>query len=744
MAFISPPILRHLQSCGTFLSLMAGLVLTSPNDGLAQSTPKLGINEVKPATTVINPNGGDKFFDRKELMPIGAYYYPEAWPARRWERDIKRMAELGFTFTHLGEFAWAAMEPTEGNYRFGWLDTTVALCAKYGVKVIMCTPSPCPPAWLSAKHPEIQIMNADGRTMRHGGRLQGSWSSPIYREYVKKIVTELGKRYGNNPNVIGWQLDNEPSHGGAHYDYAPAAQTAFRAWVKQKYGVIDSLNKHWGAAFWSNTYTSFDQIRIPNDKESTAGTNPHQVLDFQRFQSQEMGNYMRDQTMVLRKLINPKQWVTSNFAFYKFLPEVNLYDNKDHLDFSAFTFYWLSTYLDNAPGKLGYRLGSGLGTAFASDFARATHGYTGIMELQPGQINWGAFNPQPLPGAVRMWVWHHFGLGSKFACTYRFDRPTYGGELYHYGIMDPDGVTPSLGGKEYIQAGKEIASLKKLFNPKANLPADVAARKVAILWNQDNLWDLQNYPHTNQWDTWEHVYRYFSAAKRSGAPIDFVSEDIVLDPTKYPTAIAPAYQLVDAKLVARWRTYVEQGGHLILSCRSGQKDRSGQLWEGPYIDPLRNLIGANLDYYDQLPNNATSTLAFAGKDFNWNNWGEILSPHTKPTYGSPAQVWGQHTSQFYAGKAGVIHRKVGKGSVTYNGTDSDDGELELAVLQKVYAERNIKAENLKPYFFKEWRDGFWVAVNYTSEDQDANPGPNAKFHFGSRTVAPGQVAVWTE
>lgn len=721
--------------------LIGALALLS-GSALAQQKPR--INEVADAASVVDPTKADKFFDRKELMPLGAYYYPEAWPSSRWERDIKRMAEVGMKFTHLGEFAWARMEPTEGNYQFGWLDTTVALCAKYGLKVIMCTPSPCPPAWLSHKHPEVQIINAEGRTMRHGGRLQGSWSSPIYREYVRKIVTELGKRYGNNKTVIGWQLDNEPSHGGAHYDYAPAAQDAFRTWLKAKYGVVDSLNKYWGGAFWSNAYTSFDQVRIPNDKESTAGTNPHQVLDFQRFQSQEMGNYLRDQTQTLRKLISPKQFVTTNFAYYKFLPEVNLYDHKDHLDFSSFTFYWLSTYLDNAPGKLGYRLGSGLGTAFASDFARSTHGYTGIMELQPGQINWGAFNPQPLPGAVRMWVWHHFGLGSKFACTYRFDRPTYGGELYHYGVTNPDGYTLSLGGQEYVQAAKEIESIRKHFNPKAALPKAVADRKVAILWNQDNLWDLLNYPHSNQWDTWEHVYRYFSAAKRAGAPIDFVTEDVVLDPAKYPVAVAPAYQLVDRKLIARWKTYVENGGHLILSCRTGQKDRAGQLWEGPYIDPVRDLIGADLEFYDHLPSNQTSTINLGTKAYSWNNWGEILTPHAKPKYGAPAQVWAKHEGQFYAGKAAIVHRQVGKGTVTYNGIDSDDGDLELAVLKKVYDVRKVSSENLTPYFFKEWRDGFWVAVNYTSDNQDCNPGPNAKFLFGERSVAPGQVAVWQE
>jgi len=50
--------------------------------------------------------------------------------------------------------------------------------------------------------------------------------------FVEKIVTEMAKRYGQNSNVIGWQLDNEPP---ALPDYSPSSQEAFRQWFKNKY-----------------------------------------------------------------------------------------------------------------------------------------------------------------------------------------------------------------------------------------------------------------------------------------------------------------------------------------------------------------------------------------------------------------------------------------------------------------------------------------------------------------------------
>jgi len=97
----------------------------------------------------------DKSFPPEELFALGSYYYPEQWDSSQWERDLKKMSEMGIKFTHFAEFAWAMMEPEEGKYDFEWLDRAVSLAEKYGLKVIMCTPTPTPPVWLSKKYPDI-------------------------------------------------------------------------------------------------------------------------------------------------------------------------------------------------------------------------------------------------------------------------------------------------------------------------------------------------------------------------------------------------------------------------------------------------------------------------------------------------------------------------------------------------------------------------------------------------------------
>ena len=201
------------------------------------------------------------WFNDKDLTLTGVYYYPEHWDENQWERDFKKMHELGFEFTHFAEFAWAQLEPEEGRYDFAWLDRAVALAAKYDLKVIMCTSTATPPVWMSRKYPEILLKNEDGTVLDHGARQHASFASPLYRELSYKMIEKLAQHYGNDPRIIGWQLDNEPA---VQFDYNPKAELAFRDFLRAKYNNdIQSLNNAWGTAFWSEAYSSFDEITLP-------------------------------------------------------------------------------------------------------------------------------------------------------------------------------------------------------------------------------------------------------------------------------------------------------------------------------------------------------------------------------------------------------------------------------------------------------------------------------------------------
>ncbi len=679
----------------------------------------------------VKGQNGKAWFNDKDLMLVGSYYYPEQWPEQNWERDIKKMAELGFDFTHYGEFAWAAMEPEEGQYNFAWLDRAVELAEMNNMKVIMCTPTPTPPVWLTSKHPDVLMVNEDGRTVQHGARQQASWSSEKYRQYVEGIVTKMAQRYGDNKAVWGWQIDNEPSHYGK-FDYSDNAQERFREWLEEKYKTIDALNKSWGTAFWSLTYNSFDQVQIPNGKVLVAQPNPHAILDFKRFHADEAASFVLMQQEILKKHISEDQWVTTNLmADYSMVDPLRMKE----LDFVTYTKYLVAGF-DMGIGEQGFRMGAPAGIGFANDFFRPITGVTGVMELQPGQVNWGQYNPQTMPGTVRMWIYHVFAGGNEFVCNYRFRQPLTGGEQYHYGILKPDGLEVSSSGEEYVQVAKELDKLRKAYKPEAKLPPAFAARRTAILYNPDNRWETENQPQTNQWDFMTHLKKYYSAAKSFGAPVDVITE--VKDLAEYPVVIAPAYQLLDAELVERWRKYVEQGGHLVLSSRTGQKDREAHLWEARFAAPVHELIGVKEIFYDLLPESRESIVSMDNQSYAWNNWADILEVNNK------TEVWATYTDQFYKGKPAVISRKAGKGTVTYIGPDTDDGKLERDALKKVYQRAGIGILDLPEGVLVEWRHGFGIGLNYSSQNQSIPVPAKAKVLIGRKELKPADVVIWQE
>lgn len=165
-----------------------------------------------------------------------------------------------------------------------------------------------------------------------------------------------------------------------------------------------------------------------------------------------------------------------------------------------------------------------------------------------------------------------------------------------------------------------------------------------------------------------HVDKYYRTLKSFGAPVDFISESKNL--ADYPVVIVPAYQLADPALVEQWKTYVENGGNLVITCRTAQKDRYGRLPEAPFGSMLTPLTGNEMDFYDLLLPQEPGVIQMDGKEYQWNTWGEIIKP------AEDAEVWCTYTREFYEGKPAVTFRKVGKGTITYIGVDSHDGMLE--------------------------------------------------------------------
>jgi beta-galactosidase len=660
-------------------------------------------------------------------MQVGAYYYPEQWPRAQWPRDLDGIARLEFDFTHLAEFSWTYLEPEDGRFDFAWLDEAVALAHRAGLKVILGTPSAAPPSWMGSRHPEVYRVDEQGRRHQHGIRAEASLANPVYQRYVDRIVTQLAERYGKDARVWGWQVDNEPN---AFPDYSESARDAFRLWLRERYGTIEEVNRVWGGSFWSSRYASLDEVLLPNATLAAEDRlSPHALLDLARFQADVTARFLDRQAAILRRHARPGQWVTTNYTNVTTAADPR---RSVGMDFVTFTLYPVAGR--NVLGGESFAIGDPMRLMEAAAYYGPMTGTFGIMELQPGQVNWGSVNPQPAPGAVALWIWHAWAAGSSLIGTYRYRHPLRGSEMYHEGIVGTDGVTLTRTGREFVETMAAVRALRANTDTAAPMPAPLVGRRTAVLWSHDNFWDLEIQPQTTEWATWAHRNMMTRAIKSTGAPMEFIGERD--DFARYPFLVVPAYQLVSDTLAEKWRRYVEQGGHLVLTSRSGQKNALGHFPEGPLAAPIVDLIGADLEGWDMLPAGETAHVAANGRTHAWHRWGDLLTPRPG------TEVLATYADRWYAGKAAATTRRLGRGTVTMLGAWTDDGNLERELLREVYRRAGVATDDLPPGVYVEWRDGVYVAVNYNPAPFTVALPPRARVLHGQNPLAPAGVLVW--
>lgn len=482
---------------------------------------------------------------------LGCAYYPEDWPDEQLGEDIAKMREAGIRCARVGEFAWRRMEPRPGEFDFAWLHRVIDALGEAGIAVVLGTPTATPPVWLPKAHPEVLRLDEDDRRVNHGGRRHCCSNSPEYIAASARIVEAMGREFGSDPNVIGWQLDNEIyAHGlGCFCGFC---MKAFRDRLRREYGTVGELNRRWDLNLFSQAYDDFDDV--PPARK--AWHNPHISFEWMMSQHESHARFLRMQADILRRFTSAP--VGTDMMP---LPAFDQDEVTSFLDVAQFNHYNEPCNLARVPFWMDRQRTLKDRPFWNTETATNWNGSTNIGQfIKPeGYCRVNSWLPVALGGECNMyWLWRQHWAGH---------------ELLHGSVLTPEGRPVHVFGEvrrtaaEFEKASEFVSGTKV----ESDVALHFSARVASLFEQQPVFW-------SNRYD--DYVATAHRAVSGIGARPDVIGSTKPLD--KYKALFSPMMMtLEEGDLAARIRAWVEAGG----------------VWVAGPITDVRNSIGAH--YLDQ-------------------------------------------------------------------------------------------------------------------------------------------------
>ncbi|SNX55962.1 beta-galactosidase [Streptomyces sp. TLI_55] len=576
--------------------------------------------------------------DLTPRLAFGADYNPEQWPREVWEEDVRLMREAGVTVVSVAIFSWARLQPTADTWDFGWLDEVMDLLHAGGIGVDLATATASPPPWLTTAHPEILPVTATGETLWPGARQHWRPTSPVFREHALRLVREMATRYADHPALVAWHVSNEL---GCHnvYDYSDDAARAFRDWLRARYGTLEALNHAWGTAFWSQRYSAWEQILPP--RLAASHPNPTQQLDFKRFSSDVLKDYLRAERNLLKE-ITPDVPVTTNFMVMGETKGMNYADWAEEIDFVS-----NDHYVHPGPqsrDELSFSANLTSGIAAGRPWF--------LMEHSTSAVNWQPVNVAKRPGELARDALLHVAHGADAVCYFQWRQSAAGAEKYHSAMVPHAGAD-----SELFRAVVELGATLKTLAPVAGSTRESA--KVGIVFDWDSWWASEQDSHpTSLLNYRQEGLDWYSALLALGVRADLITTKS--DFARYDVLIAPVLHVVPAELAKELTRYAEQGGHLVTTYFSGVVDQNDHIWLGGYPGALRDLLGIRVEEFGPLLADESVALDDGSTGTLWTDRITLADDRT--------EVLARYDSGDQAGRPAVTRRTAAAGSASYVST----------------------------------------------------------------------------
>ena len=606
-------------------------------------------------------------------LPIllhGADYCPEQWLDRPdiLEEDLQLMAEARMTSVTVGNFAWSALEPSEGKFTFEWLDRLMDRMHAAGIRVILSTPSGARPPWLARRYPEVLRTGPDRRRNLYGGRHNHCLTSPVYRRKTAEINRRLAERYAAHPALVLWHLSNE--YGGECH--CELCQEAFRAWLRARYpGGLDDLNRAWWTGFWSHTYTDWRQIESPAPHGES--TFPSLSLDWRRFVTDQTAAFMLSETAPLRAAA-PRVPVTTNLmGAFSGLDYSRLAPHVDVVSWDSYPAWHAreeagTGFISDAAGRDWVVAAA---TGFTHDLMRGLKGGAPflLMESTPSVTNWHPVRRLKRPGMHVVSSLQAVAHGSDSVQYFQWRRGLGGFERFHGSVVDHRGGARGRTFEEVAEVGRILDALP--FAAGAAVPAETA-----ILFDWESWWAIRDASlgpergDTSYLGTCMRHHRPFWAM---GVPTDVIGPGA--DLARYRLVVMPFLALLRAGLADQLDRFVREGGTLVVTRGSAVLDEHARCFLEGAPGPLAGMLGLQVEETDELYPGTTNRLAVRAGGLPGLREEYGISGRCDLLRVEGAEVLGVYGSDFYAGTPAFTVRALGRGRAFYFAAGFDDSFL---------------------------------------------------------------------
>lgn len=612
----------------------------------------------------------------------GVDYYPEQWDPSYYKEDAKKMKEMGIKAVRIMEFAWILIEPQEGVYDFSLFDDVIEMMAAQGIKVVLGTPTATFPIWLYEKDPNMVQVSLTGIKRKFGTRREGCYNSDTYFNASMNIVEQCAKHFGSNPNVIGWQIDNELGHEGSDRCICENCMAKWHNWLEKRYKDIAELNKVWGTVFWGTTYSKFSEVPVPKTEVASI-QNPNLFLDYYRFCSDSAIKFVNSQIEIVKKYSSVNQWITTNLYPSPQYPVIDMEQLTEHMDFASYDNYPIWGDQDE-PYPYFFN-------AYVLSYIRGLNGREnyGIMEQFSGIQGHVCLGALPPEKQVVLWTNQAVARGANKIFYFRWRTAAFGQEQLCYGLFDSDNMETD----RYLAISKNIKDSKTQFDLFASEPVESS---VCVLYDKDNSRLLK--------DQYLSKGLYFRAvdymqvgydmelAKNYAPYVLFnVNADVMsvkkVDLWKYKLVSLPLYQMADEKFVSELEKWVNEGGILLLDYRTGTKDLNNHSVKQMLPGLFSKLAGIRVRKFESL-NETSVKMKMRIIPMKGQVWADIIECD-----GAKPLAYYTDSKKHYKGFPSITVNQYGKGKVYYIGTSPDPKGL-FFLYRKI-----LKDANLQPKFY---------------------------------------------